>query len=852
MKKTILLLTCILLVNVTFAQVGIGNTDPKASLDITATNVATPANTDGILIPRVAEFPATNPTAAQDGMLIFITGTGTPNKGFYYWDHTLASWQSVPGANNTLDQAYDEGGAGAGRTITADNGAVAINGTDGFQVTGTHGSGAAITLSGVGTRMFFNPKKAAFRSGGIISGGNFDPTVWDDANVGNYSFASGLNAAAFGFNSTAMGNRTKSYDGGTALGALTTANSNATAMGNGTFAYEGGTATGGGSIAGPYSTSMGSGTITPGGYSTSMGYESTASGVYSTAIGFRTTASGDHSTAMGQNTTALSLAETVVGLYNTTYIPHGGGWYPTDRLFVIGNGTDAANKSNALTIYKNGLMNINDSYNMPLLDGTANQVMATDGAGQVSFVNSNTVGTDDQNLTGATLTGTNLQIDIENGNSATVDLASLKNTLDQAYDEGGAGAGRTINTTDGAVLLNGADGLEIKGTQAGIAIANTTENESGIHFRDANDATQYADINYDNGTNNLLNFYVNSSTSLMTLKDNQRVGIGTTTPSEKLSVAGTANLNEGITAGTALRVNGDEALWYDGTYFSWGFGGSTNYFADNVGIGTSTPSQKLSVAGTANLNEGLNGVALRVNGTEALWYNGTQFSWGFGGTENYFADKVGIGTNSPVYKLDVADTKNADYVAQLYNKSTNANADGLRIRLKATNPNTANYFIGFYDGSDTQRGRITGNGSGVTYNTTSDRRLKTHIVNIDHALEIINKIQPRKYEYKTKLGVEEYGFIAQELQTVYPQAVSGDPNGDVKTAPMMVDYSRLTPILTAGVNELKKEVETIQLINKQQQEKSRQNEEEIKKLKQALTKHYTALEKRLQALENKK
>jgi len=42
-----------------------------------------------------------------------------------------------------------------------------------------------------------------------------------------------------------------------------------------------------------------------------------------------------------------------------------------------------------------------------------------------------------------------------------------------------------------------------------------------------------------------------------------------------------------------------------------------------------------------------------VNGAEALWYNGTYFSWGYGGQANYFADKVGIGTTNPQSTLDV-------------------------------------------------------------------------------------------------------------------------------------------------------------------------------------------------------
>ena len=98
-----------LLVSATsIAQVGIGNTDPNATLDISASNTASPSNTDGLLIPRVDEFPATNPTSNQDGMMVFVTGNGTPAKGFYYWNHGTG-WATVQGASGGDADFYETG-----------------------------------------------------------------------------------------------------------------------------------------------------------------------------------------------------------------------------------------------------------------------------------------------------------------------------------------------------------------------------------------------------------------------------------------------------------------------------------------------------------------------------------------------------------------------------------------------------------------------------------------------------------------------------------------------------------------------------------------------------------------------
>lgn len=103
------------------AQIGIGTTTPNANLDIVSSNQATPANTDGILIPRVDAFPVTNPTAAQNGMLVFLTTTSGANApGFYYWSSASGSWVGINSSANS-DADWYKVGTTAAPTLITDN-----------------------------------------------------------------------------------------------------------------------------------------------------------------------------------------------------------------------------------------------------------------------------------------------------------------------------------------------------------------------------------------------------------------------------------------------------------------------------------------------------------------------------------------------------------------------------------------------------------------------------------------------------------------------------------------------------------------------------------------------------------
>lgn len=116
----------------------------------------------------------------------------------------------------------------------------------------------------------------------------------------------------------------------------------------------------------------------------------------------------------------------------------------------------------------------------------------------------------------------------------------------------------------------------------------------------------------------------------------------------------------------------------------------------------------------------------------------------------------------------------------------------------------ARSLLNFYNGSSLV-GNIQNNGGSVSYNTTSDYRLKTDIAALDGsaAARAILALRPVSHRWKADAdGEATHGFIAHELQQEAPYAVHGqkdavDENGQI--VPQTVDYARLVPDLTAAL-----------------------------------------------------
>ncbi len=214
----------------------------------------------------------------------------------------------------------------------------------------------------------------AFGMGSVASGlGSITLGVLNEAS-GPYSTAIGGKTVSSNYYSTAMGSATTASGfGSTALGSHSIASGNtSTAMGFYTTA------------SGDYSTAMGMNTIASGENSTAiggdmntayrvvasgdkalaMGEGTTASGYNSIATGYRTRASGATTVAMGSQTVAKSPLEFVIGANNDTTLSTKTFWYGTDPLFIIGNGSNINDRSNAMVVYKNGNADVNGVLNV--------------------------------------------------------------------------------------------------------------------------------------------------------------------------------------------------------------------------------------------------------------------------------------------------------------------------------------------------------------------------------------------------------------------------------------------------------------------------------------------------------
>lgn len=101
-------------------------------------------------------------------------------------------------------------------------------------------------------------------------------------------------------------------------------------------------------------------------------------------------------------------------------------------------------------------------------------------------------------------------------------------------------------------------------------------------------------------------------------------------------------------------------------------------------------------------------------------------------------------------------------------------------------------------------GSITVTASSTSYNTSSDYRLKENVVELTGAKARLNDLDVKRFNFIATPSVTVDGFLAHEVQSVVPEAVTGQHNEvDSGGDPVYqgIDQSKLVPLLTAALQE---------------------------------------------------
>jgi hypothetical protein len=495
------------------------------------------------------------------------------------------------------------------------------------------------------------------------------------------------------------------------------------------------------------------------------------------------------------------------------------------RLTTTGLGIGTTSPTNALSVTGNA----NITGNVTLGDATTDTVtvngyMGVGGAGgsNIGLYVRNTA------LTGTTQYGVSSTV---TGNSAA--------TSNVIAIEGAAKTAAETFTSANVQAFYAAD--VIKGA------GSTITNQHGLRVLDQTQGTNNYGITslVTSGTNKW-NIYASGTAQNYFAGD---VGIGTTSPAFKLDVTGNIRTSLGVMVkgssltAAASQVTLDQLNTTTSRLVSWGADTST---AGILYLGTLSSNASVGSASALVINASQN---VGIGVTPSAWGSGykaiqllTSSLYGTTSRDmnlgaNVYVDAVGYKYIQTSFATNYTQYQGAHswYTAAsgtagnaiTFTQAMTLDASGnllVGTTSALSNPTTGITFLPASGASNAGMGHVTGTASGsgywyfayngsnigsitqsgttaVLYNTTSDQRLKENIQDADSASTLIDSLQVRQFDWKADGSHQRYGFVAQELVTVAPEAV----NQPEDTEEMMaVDYSKLVPMLVKEIQSLRK------------------------------------------------
>ena len=243
-----------------------------------------------------------------------------------------------------------------------------------------------------------------------------------------------------------------------------------------------------------------------------------------------------------------------------------------------------------------------------------------------------------------------------------------------------------------------------------------------------------------------------------------------------------------------------------------------------VGLGTSSPSVRLensdsgnnttkTTATNSNTRAGFLCSAKTPAGVEVQTWIRSEGDGSAGVIFTQSNHKLGFATNNAAPQV-ILDTSGNLLVGKtalgISSSGHELRSNGLAVHTVSGNTvmeinrtTSTGILIGFnYAGSPI--GNISTNGSSTSYNTSSDHRLKENVVELTGATDRVKQLNPSRFNFIADADTIVDGFLAHEVQTVVPEAITGTHNevdADGNPDYQGIDQSKLVPLLTAALQE---------------------------------------------------
>jgi len=305
------------------------------------------------------------------------------------------------------------------------------------------------------------------------------------------------------------------------------------------------------------------------------------------------------------------------------------------------------------------------------------------------------------------------------------------------------------------------------GDQGGMTLVSADNVENYISWADGTSGgaqLQAGYIGYNHASNYMR--FGTVATERMRILNDGKVGIGTTSPTAKLTVSSDIDVigsNFANVEFTGASVNGS------GVYTGLDSGGGYVVNVRDSGyIGFSTT----------------NAERMRIDSSGNFLVGTTNTSLGIGNTNTGFQVE-----NNGTFLAS-----RADNVAG----SLNRNNDGSILTVRR---------------SGTEVGTIGVTASSTSYNTSSDYRLKENVNYTFDATTRLKQLKPARFNFIADSDNTVDGFLAHEVSSIVPEAITGekdavDENGDAVY--QGIDQSKLVPLLVKTIQELEARITALE------------------------------------------